>query len=193
MNLSHMSITALRRELLREPSVQMLTQPNVFCETIGTYGAPWPPIPLVDYRLAVAKAILLQGAYADAIGTDYLASPDGSRAYFQIALSDLKYEVFLVAYLDGRNRVIAIDEAFKGTTTCTSVYPKEIVRKAVQLGAVSIVACHQHPSGDNTPSRADEVLTMAIKSALALVDVKFLDHLVYADGKFASMAELGRM
>lgn len=193
MNLSHMSITALRRELLREPSVHVSTQPTVFCETIGTYGAPWPPIPLVDYRLAVAKEILLRGAYADAIGSDYLNSPSASRAYFQLALADLKHEVFLIAYLNAGHRVIAIDHAFSGTTTQASVYPKEIVRRAVLLGAVAIVACHQHPGGDNRPSRADEVLTSAIRSALALVDVKFLDHLVYAGGSFASMAELGYM
>lgn len=191
MNLSHMSITALRGELLREPDVPVPARPTDFCETIAVYGAPWPPIPLVDYRLSVAKEILLRGAYADAVGSDFLVSPNAARAYFQLALADLKYEVFLVAYLDAGNRVIAIEEAFRGTTTSTSVHPKEIVRKAVLLGAVSIIACHQHPSGDNRPSSADKLLTSAIKNALALVEVKFLDHLVYGDGNFASMAELG--
>ena len=193
MNLSYLSIAALRRELLREPCMQVSHQPNVVCEAVGMYGAPWPPIPLVDYRLAVAKEILLRGAYADAVGSDILDSPNAARAYFQLALADLKYEAFLVAYLDAGNRVIAIEEAFRGTTTCTYVHPKEIARKAVLLGAFGIIACHQHPAGDNRPSRADETLSSAIKSALALLDVKFLDHLIYGNGKFGSMAELGYM
>ena len=103
----------------------------------------------------------------------------------------LPYEVFLVAYLDAQNRVIAVEEAARGTLTASAVYPRELVRQALQYSAAGILACHQHRSGNATPSRADEALTGPIKSALLLVEVRFIDHLVFAGGEFVSFAEMG--
>ncbi len=193
MDLPRMSLESLRAELLREPEHAFPCRPSE-CRDACTSpfdGPRWPPRPLLQYRLEVAREILVRAAYEEVIGRSCLASPTAARDYFRLHFAMLPYEVFLVAYLDAQNRVIAIEEAFRGTVMQTSVYPREIVRQALEHGATAIVACHQHPSGNATPSRADEVLTGAIKNALALVDVKLLDHLVFAAGEFASFAEKG--
>lgn len=102
-----------------------------------------------------------------------------------------KREVFGVLFLDSQNRVIEYRELFFGTLTQTTVYPREVVRAALELGAAAVILHHNHPSGSMQPSRADELLTQTLKSALALVDVRVLDHIITAGAGSLSMAEQG--
>ena len=122
---------------------------------------------------------------------DALASPASVRDYLQLMLADRPHEVFVVMFMDAQNRVIVAEEMFRGTLTQTSVYPREVVIGALTHNAASVILCHNHPSGAAMPSRADEALTQALKSALALVDVRVLDHFIVTRSKVTSMAELG--
>jgi DNA repair protein RadC len=112
---------------------------------------------------------------------DYLALQLGSRAQ----------EVFVVLFLDAQHRLLQMEEMFHGTLSQTSVYPREVVRRALELKAGAVVLAHNHPSGVAEPSRADEHLTQTLKSALQLVDVRVLDHLVVGQGVVVSFAERG--
>lgn len=120
-----------------------------------------------------------------------LNSPAAVRDYLRLSLPDLQHEVFCCAFLDAQNRVIAFEELFRGTLTQTSVYPREIVKRALHHNAAAIIFAHNHPSGVAEPSRADEMLTQALKQALALVDVKVLDHFVVGGAAVMSFAERG--
>ena len=118
-------------------------------------------------------------------------TPQAVRDYLQLQLGGLHHEVFAVLFLDSQHRLIALEEMFRGTLTQTSVYPREVVKQALTLNASSIVLAHNHPSGTAQPSRADEALTHTLKAALALVDVRVLDHFVVTASQAVSMAELG--
>ena len=119
------------------------------------------------------------------------ATPQAVRDYLQLQLGSRQHEIFAVLFLDSQHRLIALEELFRGTLTQTSVYPREVVIRALALNAASVVLAHNHPSGAAQPSRADEVLTQTLKSALALVDVRVLDHFVVTSTRAVSMAELG--
>jgi DNA repair protein RadC len=118
-------------------------------------------------------------------------TPQAVRDYLQLQLGGLNHEVFAVLFLDSQHRLIALEEMFRGTLTQTSVYPREVVKHALTLNASSVVLAHNHPSGTAQPSRADEALTHTLKAALALVDVRVLDHFVVTASQAVSMAELG--
>ena len=118
-------------------------------------------------------------------------SPKAVREYLQLQLGAKAHEVFAVLFLDSQNRLIALEELFRGTLTQTSVYPREVVLRALHHHAASVVLAHNHPSGEARPSRADEALTQTLKAALALVDVRVLDHFIVTRDNAASMAELG--
>ena len=118
-------------------------------------------------------------------------TPQAVRDYLQLQLGGLHHEVFAVLFLDSQHRLIALEELFRGTLTQTSVYPREVVKQALTLNASSVVLAHNHPSGTAQPSRADEALTHTLKAALALVDVRVLDHFVVTASQAVSMAELG--
>ena len=122
---------------------------------------------------------------------EVFGSPDAVKHYLQLHLAHRPHEVFAVLFLDAQNRLVAMEELFRGTLTQTSVYPREVVRRALQLEAAAVVLAHNHPSGTVQPSRADEALTQTLKSALALIDVRVLDHVVVAPGDALSMAEKG--
>ena len=122
---------------------------------------------------------------------EVFGSPDAVKHYLQLHLAHKTHEVFAVLFLDAQNRLIAMEELFRGTLTQTSVYPREVVKRALALEAASVVLGHNHPSGTVQPSRADEALTQTLKSALALVDVRVLDHIIVAPGDALSMAEKG--
>ncbi len=125
--------------------------------------------------------------------TDVLAAPDAVKDYLRLKLATRPHEVFAVVFLDAQNRVIEFEEMFRGTLTQTSVYPREVVKAALTHNAASLILAHNHPSGSATPSRADEALTQTLKVALALVDVRVLDHLIVTTGDVLSMAEHGLM
>jgi DNA repair protein RadC len=118
-------------------------------------------------------------------------TPQALRDYLQLQLGSRKHEIFAVLFLDSQQRLIALEELFRGSLTQTSVYPREVVVRALALHAGSVVLAHNHPSGSTQPSRADEAITQTLKAALALVDVRVLDHFVVTAQQAVSMAELG--
>lgn len=118
-------------------------------------------------------------------------SPAAVRDYLRLLLSQQPREVFMGIFLDSQNRVIATEELFAGTLTQTSVYPREVVKMALHHNAGAVIFAHNHPSGVAEPSRSDEALTQALKSALALVDVRVLDHFVIGGAAIISFAERG--
>ena len=120
-----------------------------------------------------------------------LGSPQAVRDYLRLKLQDRPHEVFVGVFLDAQNRVLAVEELFRGTLTQTSVYPREVVKRALHHNAGALIFAHNHPSGVAEPSRADEALTQALKQALALVDVRVLDHFVIGAGTAMSFAERG--
>jgi len=122
---------------------------------------------------------------------DALGSPQAVRDYLKLKLGSLPREVFMALFLDAQNRVAATEELFSGTLTQTSVYPREVVKRALHHNAAAVIFAHNHPSGVAEPSRADEALTKALKEALALVEVKVLDHFVVAGNGAVSFAERG--
>ncbi len=141
-----------------------------------------------DSIIARALAILAARIKAGPL----MGSPREVREYLTIqAAKHDGREVFGVMFLDAQNRVIEFKELFTGTLTQTSVYPREVVREALRLNAAAVILSHNHPSGSTQPSRADEQLTSTLKSALALVDVRVLDHIITAGGDSLSMAEIG--
>jgi DNA repair protein RadC len=123
--------------------------------------------------------------------TTPMDSPQAVRGYLGLALARRGHEIFAVLFLDAQHRLIAIEEMFRGTLTQTSVYPREVVKHALQHNCAAVILAHNHPSGVAEPSRADEALTRALQSALALVDVRVLDHLVVAGAQTVSFAERG--
>ena len=118
-------------------------------------------------------------------------SPGNVKDYLQLQLAGRAHEVFAVLFLDAQSRLLRLEEMFRGTLTQTSVYPREIVKRALELGAAALILAHNHPSGAAEPSRADEFLTQTLKSALALVDVRVLDHLVVGQASVVSFVERG--
>ena len=118
-------------------------------------------------------------------------APEALKQYVQLHLAHKDHEVFAVLFLDSQHRLHAMEELFRGTLSQTSVYPREVVLRALHHQAAAVVLSHNHPSGSVQPSRADETLTQTLKAALALVDVRVLDHVIVAPGQALSMAERG--
>lgn len=124
---------------------------------------------------------------------EILSSPQAVRHYLQLLLHAKPYEAFVVLFLDVKNRLIASQELFRGTLTHTSVYPREVVKAALAHNAASLIFSHNHPSGSPEPSAADHSLTQALKQALALIDVRVLDHFIVAGRHVYSFAEHGEL
>jgi len=120
-----------------------------------------------------------------------LSNPRATRDFLRMRLRDLRHEVFCCVYLDNRNRVIAFAELFRGTIDGASVHPREVVKEALAHNAAAVILAHNHPSGIAEPSQADELITRRLKEALALVDIRVLDHLVVGDDSCESFAERG--
>lgn len=137
--------------------------------------------------LEVARRCLEEDLEAGAA----LTSPGAVRDYLRIQLGGLSHEVFVCLWLDAQHRVIESRELFRGTLTQTSVYPREVVKAALAANAAAVIFAHNHPSGVAQPSQADELLTRNLREALALVDVKVLDHFIVAGRQALSFAERG--
>ena len=137
--------------------------------------------------LELARRALAQQLKARTV----LDSPDAVKHYLQLQLAARPHEVFSVLFLDVQNRLLAMEELFRGTLTQTSVYPREVVLRALHHQAAAVVLAHNHPSGTVQPSAADAALTQTLKAALALVDVRVLDHVIVGMGEALSMAERG--
>jgi len=145
-------------------------------------------------RLMAARELLrraLAESLADASVS--LSFPAAVRDYLRLFLAGQEYESFIALWLDSQNQLIAGMELFRGTTTQTAVYPREVVRAGLKLNASAVILAHNHPSGVAEPSRADELLTRELKQALALVDIRVLDHFIVADTTVMSFAERGLM
>lgn len=185
MNLSMLDREQLEGMLLARPPIPPPgSGPSLAPESVDRATA-------LRSRLAIARELLLRDASRELAETSTLESPDTVRRYLAVHFATLATEAFLVIYLTAQNRVIECEEAFKGTLTQCSVYPREIVRGALMRNAAAVLLAHNHPSGYSEPSRADEYLTQTIKSALVLVDVRVLDHVVFGGGTFVSFAERG--
>jgi DNA repair protein RadC len=120
-----------------------------------------------------------------------LADPAAVKQYLQLHLAHRAHEVFAVCFLDAQNKLVATEELFRGTLTQTSVYPREVALRALHHHAAAVVLAHNHPSGAVQPSAADMALTQNLRAALALLDVRVLDHIIVAPGQALSMAEQG--
>ena len=159
---------------------------TAFCETHGMGQAKYVQLQAV---LEMSRRALQEEMR---IG-DALNSPLAVRNYLQLLLRGREQEVFMVIFLDAQHRVIAAEEMFHGTLTQTSVYPREVVKRALALNAAAVIFAHNHPSGVAEPSQSDRLLTDALKQALQLVDVRVLDHFIVAGAGCLSFAEKGML
>lgn len=145
-------------------------------------------------RLAALRALPeLARRYLEAslpVG-EAIRSPADTETFLRTRLRDLPHELFCCLFLDNRHRVIDFAELFRGTIDGTSVYPREVVKEALRLNAAAVIAAHNHPSGVAEPSQADQRITRRLKSALELVDIRLLDHLIIGDGCCSSLASQG--
>ncbi|MDH5436615.1 MAG: DNA repair protein RadC [Gammaproteobacteria bacterium] len=177
----------LARELLTEHgSLRGLLNADRdrFCESYGLGDAKYIQLQAV---LEMARRHL----YETLQRGDTLNSPEATSHYLTARLRDLPHEVFACLYLDNRHRVIHCEELFRGTLSGASVHPREVVKQALGYNAAALILAHNHPSGVSEPSEADKHLTKRLKEALALVDIRVLDHLVIGDGPAYSFAEYG--
>lgn len=147
-----------------------------------------------EYRSATAEEILqsaqrLLGTLAR--GRSVMNSPHEVRDFLRVRLGALEHEVFAVMMLDAQCRLIEFVELFRGSVCQASVYPREVVKEALAFNAAAVILCHNHPSGVAQPSQADEAITVTLKSALALVDVRVVDHLIVAGRDIMSFSERG--
>ena len=142
-------------------------------------------------QLKAALEIAARALREQARARDALSSPAAVRDFLRLTLRDREHEVFVAVLLDAQNRVIHVEELFRGTLTQTSVYPREVVKCALRHNAAAVILAHNHPSGVAEPSQADRLLTEALRKALDTVDVKVLDHFVVGAGGGTSFAERG--
>lgn len=187
MDLSPLSLAELERALLQPADEPLLR----------VIDAGMPPAPQaasnesLSYKLSVARELRLRGLRARMQRGPVMDAPHVVREWLRLYCLELEHEVFAVLYLNAQHALIKAVQHFSGTLTQTSVYPREIVKGALKRNAAAVVVFHNHPSGNAEPSRADEFLTQAPKSALALVDVRVLDHFVVAGDQVVSFAERG--
>jgi DNA repair protein RadC len=162
---------------------ELLTQ---FDGSVGRLAAASPQAlarlpglgPAKAAQLAATVELVRRALTEEMKSADLLTSPSAVRDWLRLKLGGLAHEAFAALWLDARNRLIAHEELFRGTLTQTSVYPREIVKRALAHNAAAVVFAHNHPSGLAEPSAADEMLTRTLKEALALVDVRLLDHFI---------------
>lgn len=153
------------------------------------------PVVNTDGRFSYTRPPLVKEALdlleREVHNSDVLTSPGAVRDYLRLLLGDRPHEVFTVVFVDAQHRVIDTLEMFRGTLTQSSVYPREILVEALARKAAAVILAHNHPSGVAEPSGADQTLTQKLQAALAMVDVRVLDHFVIARGELVSFAERG--
>lgn len=155
-----------------------------FCQGNGLGNAKYAQLQAVlEMARRHFKEVLKRG--------DALTSPDATRAYLSAQLRGYSYEVFACLFLDNQHRVIQLDELFRGTIDGASVYPREVVKQALYHNAAAVIFAHNHPSGICEPSQADKQITEKLKQALALFEIRVLDHFIIGDGQPYSFAEHG--
>lgn len=172
--------------LVRFNGVHGLTQANQqsACSTRGLGPAKW--------AMLQASAELVRRSLKSEISRgDVLTSPLAVRNYLTLWLRDRPSESFVALFLDNQNRLLSAEELFRGSLSQTAVYPREIVRRAIELNAGAVIFAHNHPSGLAEPSHADRLLTDALKAALSHLEIRVLDHVIVAGNKTMSFAEHG--
>jgi DNA repair protein RadC len=142
---------------------------------------------LLSHAVAIAEAAAIEAAAE----RDTMESPDAATRFLKLRFAGQEHESFIVLYLDVQHRLLAAEELFRGTLSQTSVYPREVVKRALHHNAGAVILSHCHPSGVSEPSKADELLTRALKHALDVIDVHVLDHIVVAGGGHISFAQRG--
>jgi DNA repair protein RadC len=157
---------------------------EAFCAVPGVGNAKY-------VQLQAATELARRALAAEMKSGVNLSSPAAVRDFLRLSIQNRQVEVFVGLFLDAQNRVMAVEELFSGTLTQTSVFPREVVRRALHHNAAGVIFAHNHPSGVAEPSHADENLTRALKEALALIDVRVLDHFVVGRGATLSFAERG--
>ena len=164
---------------------------RIYHGRLGPLFAPSVEATRAHRELAAAQELVRRWLYEEMRQGDVFQSPVVVRDYLRLAFAREEREVFVVMFLNAQHRLIEAEALFHGTLTQTSVYPREVVKRALQLNAASVLLAHNHPSGAAEPSRADEYLTQSLKQALALVDIRVLDHFVVGGAAVTSFAELG--
>lgn len=142
-------------------------------------------------QLAAVLELARRSLREDLREASALTSPGAVRDYLRLALGGRPHEVFVCLFLDAQHRVVRVEELFRGTLAQTSVYPREVVKAALATNAAAVIFAHNHPSGVAQPSQADELLTRQLREALALVDIRVLDHFIVAGNQALSFAERG--
>lgn len=191
MNMSILSRADLVRELLAPAVCASSAIPLHVSDTVAPIAMNDMADSVLAHRLGVARELLLRDLCEQMSNSPVMSSPQVLRDWLRLHCAGLQHEVFLVLYLDAHHRLIEAEELFRGTLTQTSVYPREVVKGALARNAAALALAHNHPSGEAEPSRADELLTQTLKSALSLVDVRIIDHFIVAGDKIVSFAELG--
>ena len=164
----------------------MTASQRQFCNVKGLGTAKYAQVQAaMEMARRVAEQPLREG--------DPLTSPEDTRRFLSSRLATQPHEVFSGLFLDNRHRVIRYQELFKGTIDGAAVYPREVVRQALELNAAAVIFAHNHPSGVAEPSQADISLTVRLKEALAMIDIRVLDHMVVGHGEVVSLAERGMM
>lgn len=154
-------------------------------EQAGIYAVDCP---VTDEDILQKAAEILLSKVND---SDVLDNPELVKRFLQYKIAPLEYEVFVVLFLNNRHKLISYEEMFRGTIDGASVYPREVVKQALSNNSAAAIIAHNHPSGVAEPSMADERITQRLKEALALVDIRLLDHLIIGDNETVSLAERG--
>nr|WP_104422762.1 DNA repair protein RadC [Methylobacter tundripaludum] len=157
--------------------------PHFVCDERGKYRASKP---LTDKQIIKAAKSILDNSFSP--GT-LLVNPGDAKTWLQVHYQDMEHEVFVCVFLDTRNRVISHEVLFRGTIDGASVYPREVVKRALQLNAGAVIFAHNHPSGATEPSPADEKITRLLKESLGLLDIRALDHFILGKKSVFSFSE----
>lgn len=177
----------LARELINDfgslRNLLTATKKN-FCQHLGLGPAKYAQLQAV---LELSQRHLLETLQRG----DCLSDAETTKLYFQAKMRDYQHEVFSCIYLDNRNRIIQYDELFQGTLAGASVYPREVVKKALSHNAAAVIFAHNHPSGIAEPSQADKQITEQLRKALGMVEIRVLDHIIVGDGYCVSFTERG--
>jgi DNA repair protein RadC len=157
----------------------------------GSIGSVFSNKQTAPEPIRIARELLTRVLHEEMKESDSMNSPQAVKDFLTVHFAGQQYESFVAIYLDAQHRVIKAQELFRGTLTQTSVYPREIVKAALNNNAAAVIFAHNHPSGVAEPSSSDRMLTDALKQALALIDTRVLDHIIVAGNKTLSFAERG--
>lgn len=188
---SDMDYSQLSNPELLELAIGVRGAKRLYRGALAPLFAPREAANRYHRKLGAAKELHRRWLAEELGGQDVLGSPGAVRDYLRVYFAGQEHESFVTLFLTMQNRLIVAEEIFRGTLSQTSVYPREIVKRALQVNAGGAIFAHNHPSGVCEPSRADELLTQTLKQALALVEVRVLDHIVVAGDKAMSFAERG--